>query len=444
MSENGHIGGNGTEERMHGDVLEHKHMQGGYDYWHPANRVHKSDEPGEKVELPVGHVLEGNSVVLELPQTKEKEKYVVSKKPQVPLKEKLFLGLVEVTPIQMMEIGASLEIGAVQSLMEGLNCRRYAGSCLLSEHVNFPVSDRYGGGAIFYAEWQPNHNDITHRYLIAVAGENVYVGYFPHDGRRPRLYGIHHKKMEVIKFLHKTNKISLEVPELTLLTDWNIPNILLRMDDERGSVLVFHKQGQFYTHSVYGEFVPLEYSTAIPDVWKIEDSVERGKYYAPDGINTVGYYKADSTGKNMNDKDHPWYMFQGATGFVQLHEGKMFIYPDGSIRFLTSEDEQTVFRDFTDLTMVQGDLVAYEGLTGTPFMEFGGTNEASLDRHNVKAEIETAIVHDGRGKVYVREDCILTISHPEHDEVKYEACKGEILALLPGTSRPFAKNGGRD
>lgn len=30
------------EERMHGDVLEHKHAQ--YDYWHPASRTHKTEE----------------------------------------------------------------------------------------------------------------------------------------------------------------------------------------------------------------------------------------------------------------------------------------------------------------------------------------------------------------------------------------------------------------
>ncbi|KAB2945666.1 MAG: 30S ribosomal protein S3 [Candidatus Methanoperedens sp.] len=30
------------EERMHGDVLEHKHAQ--YDYWHPASRTHKMEE----------------------------------------------------------------------------------------------------------------------------------------------------------------------------------------------------------------------------------------------------------------------------------------------------------------------------------------------------------------------------------------------------------------
>ena len=33
----GHI-----EERMHGDVMEHKHA--GYDYWHPASRIHKKEE----------------------------------------------------------------------------------------------------------------------------------------------------------------------------------------------------------------------------------------------------------------------------------------------------------------------------------------------------------------------------------------------------------------
>jgi len=30
------------EERMHGDVLEHKHTE--YDYWHPASRAHKTEE----------------------------------------------------------------------------------------------------------------------------------------------------------------------------------------------------------------------------------------------------------------------------------------------------------------------------------------------------------------------------------------------------------------
>ena len=30
------------EERMHGDVLEHKHAE--YDYWHPASRTHKTEE----------------------------------------------------------------------------------------------------------------------------------------------------------------------------------------------------------------------------------------------------------------------------------------------------------------------------------------------------------------------------------------------------------------
>jgi small subunit ribosomal protein S3 len=36
----GHTGN--IEERKHGDVLEHKHA--GYDYWHPASRIHKKEE----------------------------------------------------------------------------------------------------------------------------------------------------------------------------------------------------------------------------------------------------------------------------------------------------------------------------------------------------------------------------------------------------------------
>ncbi len=37
-----------VEERMHGDVLEHKHPE--YDYWHPASRVHK-DESAKKEKI---------------------------------------------------------------------------------------------------------------------------------------------------------------------------------------------------------------------------------------------------------------------------------------------------------------------------------------------------------------------------------------------------------
>jgi small subunit ribosomal protein S3 len=32
----------GIEERMHGDIMEHKHPE--YDYWHPASRLHKKEE----------------------------------------------------------------------------------------------------------------------------------------------------------------------------------------------------------------------------------------------------------------------------------------------------------------------------------------------------------------------------------------------------------------
>jgi hypothetical protein len=39
-------------ERMHGERLEHCHE--GYDYWHPASRVHNESTPEE---LPVGHIL---------------------------------------------------------------------------------------------------------------------------------------------------------------------------------------------------------------------------------------------------------------------------------------------------------------------------------------------------------------------------------------------------
>ncbi len=39
-AEESHTGN--IEERMHGDVMEHKHSE--YDYWHPASRLHKKEE----------------------------------------------------------------------------------------------------------------------------------------------------------------------------------------------------------------------------------------------------------------------------------------------------------------------------------------------------------------------------------------------------------------
>lgn len=404
------------EERNHGDIKEHKHA--GYDYWHPATRMHAESTKDE----PSGHVL--------------------SKK---PLAEKLVLDLVGITPIQKMKIGASLEIGAVQSLMEGLQCHRYAASCLVSDSCTLSECTT---GVLFYAEWEPNHSQKTHRYLIAVRGEDVYVGYFPYDGRKPRLYGIHHKKQDVVKFLHKTYKPDLQLPELTLLTELNIPNISFGWaGDQRGSeisrdrdrVNIHHKQGTFYTRSIYGEFTPLSECNFIPDPPSKEPGITEvsGKWEKP----------IDATGFNIGDPKHPWYMFQGATGYVQLFEGKMFCYPDGSIRFLTKEQEETIFRGYTDLQIVQGDLVAYE--VGLPdplkwnLSPSGGVDtKADIDRHEVRSDKRSILRFEE--KHFITEDSILTITHPEHGECKYEARKGEMLALLPGTSRPFQKDEGRD
>ena len=367
--------------------------------------------------------------------------YVLSKK---PLAEKLFLDLVEVTPIQKMEIGKSLEIGAVQSLMEGLLHHRCVASTLISD--SFKDADAHYG-TLFYAEWKPNHSDKKHRYLVEISGEDVYVGYFPYDGRKPRLYGIYHKRQDVIKFLHKTHNAELQLPELTLLTELNIPNVSFDLDESK---TIHHKQGKFFSRSIYGEFFVFKSDIILNP--EMDDWASPGRAWLPDETEertvirndrgeVVKVYHNDSTGYNMNNPKHPWYMFQGATGYVQLYEGKMFCYPDGSIRFLNPLDEQTMFRDFTDLQIVQGDLVAYEGSSSqTPFIEFENT-EFSIDRHEIKSE--TAFVHD-RERVFVREDCTLTIVHLEHGAMKYEAMKGEMLALLPGTSRPFQKAEGRD
>jgi hypothetical protein len=397
-------------------LTEHKHEN--YDYWHPITRVH-ADEPRDR--LPPGHVL--------------------NKK---PLYEKLILDKVEVTPIQMMGVGASLEIGAVQSLMEGLEHRRYAASST--------ITFEKGGYGLFYAEWQPNHASITHRYLIQVSGEDVYVGYFPYDGRKPILYGIHHKKMDVVKFLHKTHSADLQVPELTLLTELNVPNVsfesyfadsnlpahlILQTEGDRerypqNATLIRHKQGSFYTRSIYGEFSPLQNCKFTPD----------GVTETSGGWNDE---EVDSTGYNMGNPKHLYYMFQGATGYVQLYEGKMFCYPDGSIRFLTKEQEEDIFRSYTDLQIVQGDLVAYE-LEGhtVPEPVPTGVCQYNIDRHHITTEAAYYLLQNNLGRLYIEKDCILTITHPEHGETKYEALKGEMLALLPGTSRPFQKDEGRD
>jgi hypothetical protein len=421
------------EERMHGDVKEHKHSE--YDYWHTAIRVHAEQS---KDQLPAGHVLE-----------------------RKPLSEKLILDLVEVTPIQKMSIGASLEVGAVQSLMEGLQHHRHAASTLIKAGQTLTSGAQswvtnQETFALFYAEWNPNHSEKTHRYLIDIRrGEEVYVGYFPYDGCKPRLYGIYHKKQDVIKFLHRTHDPSLNVPSLTLLTELNIPNIQFCLVDPSpigAHTTISHKQGAFYTRSVYGEFVPFENNVIASP--KMDDWASPGRAWLPDRTDdrtvvrdekneVIKVYKNDSTGFNMNDPKHPYYMFQGASGYIQLFEGKMFCYPDGSIRFLTPTEEVNVFRDYTDLQIVQGDLVAYEVQLPDPqkwdLKPFEGVG---LDRHEIRSDKMSILRFED--KHFVVEDSTLTITHPEHGEIRYEARKGEMLALLPGTSRPFQKNEGRD
>lgn len=423
------------EERIHGDTTEHRHE--GYDYWHPVTRVHSEST---KDQLPVGHVL--------------------SKK---PLAEKLILDLVPVTPIQKMEIGKSLEIGAVQSLIEGLEYHRHAASSLIEQSFkDFDSGSSAHYGSLFYAEWQPNHNSITHRYLIEVIGEDVYVGYFPYDGRKPRLYGIHHKKMDVIKFLHKTNSPTVQVPELTLLTELNIPNIRFELSDVR-PMYIHHKQGIFFTHSLYGEFIPLLEDVFFPG--------NAPKSVCAEGEQTTSRWEkhTDVTGFSMSDPKHPWYMFQGATGYVQLYEGKMFCYPDGSIRFLTKEQETAIERTWSDMSIIQGDLVEYDSFWNIPEIVkwADGKKDSSvrqpdiksvtLDRHNIEADKYCLLIHSvvdevnhplfwesahatAGDMIVVTKSCTLTITHPEHGETKHEAIKGEVLALLPGTSRPFQKD----
>jgi len=404
-----------NEERMHGDVKEHIHA--GHGYWHPAARVHADIT---KDKLPVGHVLG-----------------------RKPLAEKLSFDLVGVTPIQKMEIGKDLEIGAVVSLMEGLKHHRKVASTLITELITEGPGD---GKALFYAEWTPNHSEKVHRYLIVVQGTDVYVGYFPWDGHKPRLYGVHHRRQDVIKFLHKTNDSLLQVPELTLLTELNVPNVRFELTDPSpigAHVTISHNGGSFYTRSIYGEFIPLSECKFVPD----PDSGD-----TPDAVKGHWEETGDATGFNMANPKHPWYMFQGATGYVQLFEGKMFCYPDGSIRFLTPLNEQNMFRDYTDLQIVQGDLAAYEGVA-LPSERNDDQDKTSLDRHNIKADKvclsdwgtpDPNATNRYQQRVYVVEYCTLTITHPEHGECKYEARKGEMLALLPGTSRPFQKNTGRD
>ena len=139
-------------------------------------------------------------------------------------------------------------------------------------------------------------------------------------------------------------------------------------------------------------------------------------------------------------------MFQGATGYIELFEGKMFCYPDGGIRFIHRNDNGTIQSGYTDLTILQGDLVSYEGVPlpdrniDTP--ESWSTHHVNLGRYEVSTSFP--YLHHEGGRIWVLDDCELTITHPECGETKYEALQGEMLALLPGTSRPCQKNEGGD
>jgi hypothetical protein len=174
--------------------------------------------------------------------------------------------------------------------------------------------------------------------------------------------------------------------------------------------------------------------------------------FVPDGVTeTSGKWDqtVDYTGRNLGDPKHPFYGFYGATGYFQLPKGKIICYLDGSQRFLPVGEEENLFRNFTDLTVIycdwenpipqRGDLIAYEIAAppkelgaGSEFFHFGGY-DISIANGGAHLFFDKDLK-----MIYIGKECDLKITHPEYGEIVYEALDRELLGILPGQKEPAA------
>ncbi len=332
-----------------------------------------------------------------------------------------------------------------QSLLEGGEYHRYCACVKLPEL----------GDNLYYLEWQPNHSSGMHRYIIALTGSGVYVSMHPlsNGGRAIRLEQVADKDRAkaILRLMHRCYKSDLVPPKLSRLAD--ITGLPIKFVADDGVTYVEHKQGRFYTHSVYGNFVQLPHVEVV--------CREDGDGYVAEAVQsdhpgTIARGRGDSEAEAMSealrelrtliwedyicDPQSELYLWHitGALGYVDLAEGRLWVYPSGDIR-LVPVDMGWV-SPYSDVIHIQGDLVAMVGARPPCLITGDGVADATIDRHSLHAD-KPALVMGEWGLLFVREDCSITASHPEHGEARILVPAGSRLCLLPGTSRPYQKEG---
>jgi len=152
----------------------------------------------------------------------------------------------------------------------------------------------------------------------------------------------------------------------------------------------------------------------------------------------------------------PEVLGEGARVFL-LREGVYVAFPDGTSRLAPYED----FFNFVTygpnhetprLAPIhrQGDLLVWEKFYPPVELELVGAGIEGplieMDRHEIRIPIGGSYCvrqEDGHTRVYCSD---AVVSHPQHGDLQLQAETGGMFCLeqLPGTSRPFRREGGLD
>jgi len=144
----------------------------------------------------------------------------------------------------------------------------------------------------------------------------------------------------------------------------------------------------------------------------------------------------------LPDKFPPKWAGEEAVG-LELCEGLLLIFPDGSIRFVSRWEER--LGEFPLPAFRQGDLLVFPKGNALEEEHPGGRGPDLLDRHKVEGAVKVGwetVSFDHRIQVASFQGPA-RVSHPEHEHL--EVPEGEWIAFLaPGTSRPFQRGDGAD
>lgn len=137
---------------------------------------------------------------------------------------------------------------------------------------------------------------------------------------------------------------------------------------------------------------------------------------------------------------------EGARAFL-LREGVYVWFPDKTIRLIPTKEfweENWNMIDPPDAR--QGDLLAWKRAGYGNGDKNEPAKEAAIDRHMIWPVQGVFTAAMGTCWYWVSPGGMLEVRHPEHELLSLPGENGTfwMLRLLPGTSRPFAREGGAD